>query len=403
MQFTDLWRYAWRNVMRRPSRAVAICLGYAIVTATTVATLAAARATRDNVVRTLWDIGAHTMAFLPLCAGQGCSVGVRDPHEGFEANGAPTQLFSAKVVERLRRSPHIADASPYLLFRIRPRPNDAGWLIGGFDASRPTAFAATVAAPSQVTEGRFLKPEDRGVVMLDQEFAQTHRFRVGDSISLGDLTVTVVGIVNPPIRPGKAHLYMTFEDARAAIIPRLLTPFGDAVNAVLVESRSAFDHPAAQQEIRQILGTQSRLTSYSCGIPGSRAMRVHLNTAAAIMLLVAIGMSLLVLRLQSAEFLERRFEIAVLKAIGWSARAVGGPLAIEVLLLACAGCCAGAAAAAAFVGWMPHVMASWAGVRIDTLATLLSLAWTIGLGLLSVALGVGTAMRTAPARLLRRP
>ncbi len=404
IRFLDSWSYAWRTMSRRRGRAVAIGLGYAIIVVTAAAVVAAARATRDGVVRTLWDIGAHTMAFLPRCAGEACPALALDPaREGFEANGAPSRVFSEDVVERLRASPHVADASPYLLFGMRASRGEGRWLVGGFDVSRPKAFAATVAAPSQVTDGRFLMPEDRGAVMLDREFARTHRLRVGDTLSLGTTTTTVVGIVNPPIRPGKAHIYMAVEDARATIAPRLAAPLGDAVNAVLVESRSAFAHRGALADIRRALGDEARFTSFGCGVPGSRAMQVHRRLAGATTLLLAIGMSLLVVRAQAAAVHERRFEIAVLRTIGWSARAVRAPLAIESVLLATTGSLAGAAVAAAIVGLMPRFTTAAAGARLDAFAVLLGLAWATGLGLLTAMAGVATAVRASPAHLLRRP
>ena len=131
-----------------------LALGYAAVVVTAAVVAATAWTTRDRVTGTLWDIGAHTMAFLPLCADQVCAAPALDSeHEGFEANGAPSRLFFEKVVDDLRASADIADVSPYLLYSMRAVRGEGNWLVGGFDMTRPKAFSSTVAHATQITAG----------------------------------------------------------------------------------------------------------------------------------------------------------------------------------------------------------------------------------------------------------
>jgi cell division protein FtsX len=238
--------------------------------------------------------------------------------------------------------------------------------------------------------------------MLDRELARTHGYRVGDTLQFGETTMEVVGIVRPPLRPGKAHVYMSIEDARKVLAPRLTVPIDGMINALLVESKSAFSHAAAHDELRRVVGSDVRIATYGCGVLGREAMNTHLRLAGQIAVLLSIGMSLLVLRGQAASAHERRMEIAILKCIGWSDRAVLKPLAAETGLLAAMGSLAGAVGAGAILAVLSQYAAG-TGAPLQVSYVLLGMAWAMGLGLVATWVVARAATRAQPASLLRKP
>lgn len=404
MSTYDSFVLAWRQIVRRPRAAAMLVLGYATIVVLASVVMATARATRDGVTNTLWDVGAHSMAFLPLCVDQDCATPSLDfAYEGFEVSGVPSRLFPVDLADKLRTSPHIADVSPYLLYSMHALRGEGNWLVGGFDIARPIAFNATMADPSQIVEGRFLEQGDVGVLMLDRELARTHGYGVGDTLQMGVTKMRVVGIVRPPLRPGKAHIYMSIDDARTVITPRVSVPIDSMVNALLVESQSAFSHSAAREEIRRLMGGDVHITSFGCGTPAMRTIQVHMRFAGMVAILLSIGMSLLVLRAQAVAVHERYMEIAVMKCIGWSDRAVLRPLLVEAFVLAAAGSLTGAVGAVAIVTALSRFVAVMAGVRLYEGSVLLAVACSTGLGLVAARTVAVVAARARPALLLRKP
>ena len=244
----DSFRYAWREVFRRKRRSAAATVSYFMVGAVVVVISSIAGITRDTTQSVLWDIGAHSVAYIPRLTIEGCCVqtyatDLYDPdREGFIANNAPTNLIPGNIVETIRQSPWVADASPYLMFRIRSSLGRGEWTLGGIDLTRPVAYSATVVAGSQVVQGEFIKPGDDDLIMIEQEFASVYGLEPGSVLKLGERLYMVGAVVNPPLRPGKANIYMTLQGLRDLISTRLEVKVEDPVNAVLIESLGARYH-----------------------------------------------------------------------------------------------------------------------------------------------------------------
>src|SRR4030042_5077494 len=224
---SDSFRYAWKEIKRRKRRSIGAILSYLLIGALVVVVSSLAGITRDSAQTVLWDIGAHSVAYIPRLTLQGCCIqtyatDLYDPdREGFVVNNAPTNIISADLVEKIRQSPNVKDAALYLMFRIRSSLGNGELLLGGIDFTKPVAHSATVVAEKQVVEGKFLRPDDIDQVMVEQEFASIYKLGVGSDLQLGDSIYKVVAIVNPPLRPGKANIYMTISDLRELVAARL--------------------------------------------------------------------------------------------------------------------------------------------------------------------------------------
>lgn len=360
----DSFKNAWKEIKRRKRRSTGVILSYGLLGAIVVVASSLAGITRDSAQSVLSNIGAHTVAYIPRLTVEGCCVqtyatDLYDPdREGFVANNAPANIITDDLIEKIRQSPNVADAAPYLMFRIRASLGHGEWVLGGIDLTRPKAHSATVVAAKQVVEGQFLIPDDRDLIMVDTEFASIYNLEPGSSLELGDRMYRVAAIVNPPLRPGKANIYMSLSGLRKLIATRLEEPVEDPTNAVLVESKGAKFHDAAKTDIAEILGQSSRITSYGCYQPGVLAMGIHENTARTITAIVVICMLLLAMKIQYSSVIQRRNDIGILKAIGWRDRNLVFQFMTEAFLYAFTGGIAGIVFACVVVFFLPADLVS---------------------------------------------
>jgi putative ABC transport system permease protein len=403
---SDSIRNALNEIIRRKKRSAGAVLSYLLMGAIVVIASSLAEITRDSAQSVLHNIGAHTVAYIPRLTIEGCCIqtyatDLYDPdREGFVINNAPTNIITGEMVEKIRRSPHVADAAPYLMFRIRNSRGHGEWIIGGIDLTRPTAHNATVVAAKQVVAGEFLHPGDSGQVMVDVEFAELNGLQPGSELVIGDKIFTVASIVNPPLRPGKANIYMTLSGLRKLIATRLEEPVEDPTNAVLVESKGAKFHDEAKKDIAEILGESSRISSYGCYQPGMLAMGINEGTAWTITAIVVISMFLLAMKIQYSSVIQRRNEIGILKAIGWRDWNLVSQFMAEAIFYAFTGGLAGIITALVVVASLPADLVTGLDALnpfILVAGILLPLIGGVSSGILSAA----RAVRMQPADILR--
>lgn len=403
----DSFKYALKEIKRRKGRSLAVILIYLLFGAMIVVISSLAGKTRDSAQSVLWDMGAHMVAYSPRLTIQGCCIqtyatDLYDPdREGFVANNAPTNIISDDLIEKIRQSTNVKDASPYLMFRIRSSIGNGEWVLGGIDLTRPVAHSSTVVDKKQVEEGQFLSPDDKDLVMIEPEFASVNNLGVGSDLQLGDKIYKVAAIVNPPLRPGKANIYMTLADLRELIATRLEEPVENPTNVVLVESKGAKFHEQAKADIARILGQSTRITSYGCSQPGILAMGINENTALTITAIVVICMFLLAMRIQYSSVIQRRSDIGILKAIGWRDRNVVSQIMTEAFFYASTGGISGVIIAYIIMHFLLADLLSGKDAVIEPLILIAGLMLPLAGGLISGMISSVKAVRMQTADILR--
>jgi putative ABC transport system permease protein len=403
----DSIRYAWKEIKRRKRRTIGAILSYILVAAIIVVVSSLANLTRDTAQSVLWDLGGHSVAYSPRLTLLGCCIqtfatDLYDPdREGFVVNNVPTNIIPAELIEKIRKSPNVKDAAPYLMFKIRASIGKGEWLLGGIDLTRPVAHAATVVAAKQVVEGRFLTPDDKDLVMVEQDFASIYDLNVGSDLQLGDRMYKVAAIVNPPLRPGKANIYMTLSDLWLLVASRLEVPVGNPVNAVLVESMGSKFHDQAKADVARILGQSSRITSFGCYQPSMMAMGINENTAFIITAVVVLCMLLLAIKIQFSSVIQRRFEIGVLKAIGWDDRNIITQIMAEAFFYALTGGITGIIISYLVIVSLPANLMSGKETIIDPLIFTSGFLLPLLGGLISGIISSSKAVRMQTSDILR--
>lgn len=321
MRFTDVIRCASRELRRRKWRTTATTFGYLLAVAVTVVLVSALRLSRQSTDAVLSSTGTHFIAYVPagppLCAD--CRTQeAAEPQEGFVAYGQATNLMSMSVVERARALPTVRDASGCLLFRFKDTAGRGTLTVAGFDAESDSAVRTTCCAATDIVRGRFLSAEENGAVMLEEAYAAMKGVRPGQIIAVAGEALAVVGVVNPGIRPAKADVYMHFADAHG-LIRKHLGPaaIADEANVMLVEVSNSHVQDEAIRSVKALVPGMV-VSSYACYRPAAKVMGINAAGAWVLTLIVAVFAVILALKAQLSSVIERRREIAILKAIGWT-------------------------------------------------------------------------------------
>ena len=216
--------------------------------------------------------------------------------------------------------------------------------------------------------------------------------------------------MKPPIRPAKADVYMPITEARRVIAPRQkgkVSPeaLARAVNMILVEVESSQAQDQALASVRKLY--PGLITStYACYKPARKVIGMNEKAMWALTAVVAIGATLLAMRTQLSSVIERRREIGILKAIGWTNGDVVRLILTETALQAVAGAALGCVLAAAVILLTPAAVLT--GIRTSATIGLSAPVFLIAFALALVGGGVAGALpalsaaRLNPAEAMRR-
>jgi putative ABC transport system permease protein len=235
-------------------------------------------------------------------------------------------------------------------------------------------------------------------VLLDSDFATKNKMKVGDNIKVGVDKFPIAGIVDAA-RSGKlvrADVYMPLAAAQglatAAPQVRALYPFGaDDANLVLVKVN--------REQLQGVVEKVTALIGKKGVVSSELSMRealsgvLFLSQSMGLIIAAIIGLfaAAFVWRATATSVAERRREMAILQAIGWSWRHIGEQVLIENLALAVIGTAAGLALAFVVVlalghvsvtvdlPWdlssTPHFIPAATINRTQTITTPLSISW----------------------------
>ncbi len=325
--------------------------------------------------------------------------------EGLVAFGTRTNLMPRDLVEKIGNLPVVAKAAAYLQYRFRD-PNDGHlFTVGGFDPNDDIVVGTTCCAATDIINGRFLKEGDSGKVVLEQAYAQLRRLGVGDTIHILDQTFTVIGIINPGIRPAKADIYMPYTETEGLVASQMPhVSLSAHANLILVEVK---DSSLQEQAIRDVKNLYPDLviSSYACYKPAAKARAI--NTTAIAMLIAVIGTFTILLGIvsQLAALVERRLELGILKTLGFSNARIMGQIVLESVLQAAMGALVAGAIVLLVLPWLLLKWLAPMGIPVSNVHWLPICLSAIGLsvigGLLAGLFPAFWAGRQSPASLLR--
>ncbi len=232
--------------------------------------------------------------------------------------------------------------------------------VSGVDVSNPDLGLVT---SDQIVKGSYFSGDGKGQAVLSEAYANENEIGVGDTISVGEKKLEVVGISGGAVGGESSDVYMELGALQEA------ADLEGRVNSVQVQAASADQVDAVADRIESSFANSSVTTAsdvadqVSGSLVDAKNLSGKLGTALAIVaLLGAFGIAALV-TLSSVN--KRTRELGTLKALGWKrwlvVRQIAGESVVQGLLGGIAGVVLGLVAAAAIGA---------AGISLDaTLAT----------------------------------
>ncbi|OGK07376.1 MAG: hypothetical protein A2W80_02210 [Candidatus Riflebacteria bacterium GWC2_50_8] len=386
----DILLCAVRELSRSKLRSTVVAISYLITVAVMLLTANLLLFSRYAENEVLASTGTHFVTYLPNCGDittlseqeiadlargviptkcqelckncTGCNKKAIDIlNEGFMINTNTTRLVTLDLVDKIRRLETVGDASGYLLFRFRDPRNGRLFSVGGFDPTS-TAVETTCCSRSDLMAGTFVGAGMTGKVMVEQGYAANMGFKTGDHIEIASESFEIAGIINPGVRPGRAEVYMLFTDAERVINRRIRNPLFHEANIILIEAASSKLHSQAINDVKLLVQSDA-LVSYGCYVPAADALGLNERNIWLFLVLIGCAAVLFAVKTQISSVIERRRQLAVLKAVGWKNSVVIAQVFIESLLLALTGCIAGALVALCALQVLP--LASLLGIHAD--------------------------------------
>jgi ABC-type antimicrobial peptide transport system permease subunit len=229
--------------------------------------------------------------------------------------------------------------------------------VSGVDQTNKELGAIT---PAQVTSGRYFGSSDAREAILNESYAARENVALGDTITLGGKTFTVVGIVETPLGGQASDVYVKLGQLQA------LADREGRVNTVYVRAESSDDVAAVAADIESTLDGASVTTAedlaerVSGTLVDARNIAGKLGTALAVVAPLSAFLIASLLTLSSVS--KRIRELGTLKALGWSqrlvVRQVTGEALVQGLLGGAIGVALGLAGAALIGAVAPSLQAT---------------------------------------------
>jgi ABC-type antimicrobial peptide transport system permease subunit len=332
------FHYLGAELSRRPRRSLAAILSMAFGVALLLSLQAYSNAYRLAARAPLAEIGADIAA-----QRQGkvpkAFEGILFPHS--------TAPIHGDEMDAMRRIPGVEDVGESVFFWDFEK---SGFLVVlGLDPSSKTGPARLKSA---LLRGRFLETGDHDVAVADATFARSNDLSPGSKVSVAGRPFEVIGLVDTS-RIGQvanANLYIMVDDARAlAHAAKNVMAVHDFrptdANIVFIKANQAKVESVAKA-VRSVLGAQALVSSaknFSDVIGRAYGLvdRFSWLVGLAGLLIAVVGL----VRSIGSALRERRRDIGLMRAVGWSSGNVSTQLTGEAIGLAAAGSLAGLALA----------------------------------------------------------
>lgn len=377
-------RYALRNFGHRKGRTVLTLLGVTIGVAAIVALVALADGLQSAVLDTLEKVQRITVS----------QKGVLFPE---------SSLLPGDVVERVERVEGVLQASPQVhrtLGSIESKEITFNLIGGpppsllGIDPAKERLSPGSLILRSLRT-GRFLIPGDRLSAVIGKDVAQGFHKQVGDVLRLDAWEFRVVGVFETGSPFVDNVVAVPLETAR-----EMAGLKSGEVNTVTVDVREVSDIDKVARRIALKIPEVSADTPTTSAAQLSDLLGTVRSSAFAVTALAAIVGGIGVTNSMLMNVLERRREIGILKAVGWSNGEVMRAILLEGAVIGLVGGFIGLALGSAA---LPAIQAAQPGLAYNLSAGLLAqaLLFALLLGLLGGLYPAWSTTRIQPAEALR--
>ena len=368
------WTLVVRNLARRPLRSSLTAAGISVALASFIALVGLSRG-----LERAWTGALHE----------------RDTHI-FAARKKSAQLLSGtideRVTERVARVPGVSRVSGELFDIIELGTGETVLVIGWQSSSY-------LWGTLRLVSGRLPAGDESRETVMGDQIAEALGKHIGDTVLFNDAPFTVVGIsASAGVMTGRAIMVpltslQTIEEkqGRVTVLHIRVDRPGDRAAAAAVLDGLSRAFPDLGFSLSDEVADQNFF------VRTGRAMSWGTSVVALVMALLMVLNTLLM------SVVERRHEIGVLTAVGWSARRILAMIVCEGLTLAAAGNLLGTGLGIVVMGWLTLVPEIRGFVEPQvTGRTIIEIALvTLALGTMGSAYPAWRAIRADPVLSLR--
>lgn len=337
----DVVTCAWRELSRRKGRTATNVFGYFLAVSTLVLLVTLLLFSRDAADEVLEQTGTFFTVYSPATCEVPCYI--PPGHSVSEAFVGTGGIYTYSMADIALKNPpwpltHVKRYAPYVLFRFLDANENSTVTVGGFDPRDADVVGPNAVAESDMLGGdpknppRFLRPEDTGVVLVERTYAEPRALQQGNKVRVAGKTFTIIALVDTThsTRAARADMYMTRPDLQKLIALRI-PDHATEYNMVVAQATSVKALAKAKEEM-SVIG--SAASGSSCHKPAINVLGVNERSVWLLTLLVGLFTLVSAAKSQLASVIERRRDIGILKAIGWTSGAVTGQVFIESVLMA---------------------------------------------------------------------
>jgi putative ABC transport system permease protein len=365
--------YLRRELRRRMRQAIFIGIGLAVGIGLVITVIGASngvKAAQGQVLRSLYGIGTDLTVTTKPSPPKGRPGTFRSPAGGGPGGGTGSICINGKCssakggttidnlvsgnqgpigtgeiakISRLRGVTHAVGGLTLTDNRVVIPPQSSGQLptpvttqVFGQDVTHEDTGPLS---NGRLVSGRAFKAADAhaDVALVDENYAVSHRLRLGGTVTVAGVKFTIVGVVRQPQDTAPASVYIPLARAQAlAQNPATGKTMANLVNTIYVAADSAADIARVQHEIAQLMPSATITSSATLAseVTGSLSSTAKLANdlgkwLAIVVLIAAFALACL---LTMAAVSRRVREFGTLKALGWrSSRIVGQVLGESVV------------------------------------------------------------------------
>jgi putative ABC transport system permease protein len=319
------WKYVWEELTGRGRRAWINITLVALAVSLFVLLDLAAGSLKSAFRQPLEDVGAD------LTIQRAGDVPEKMVGPVLPCSVAP---IKKDEISRIRAMDGIISVSPALLFwDFGPKDFQ---IVAGFDAADHSGFALL---RKTLTQGRFPDSGDSNFTLVETSFAQDRHLQPGDQVIVGEKPFKITGIVDASLLShlAEAQVYLSLAAAREIAV---VAPGVTSVHEFGPEDANLLFVKARRDRIAFIQSGIASEMGKGVAVRGPKSFQEMLGSlfafidrfSGAVSVLALLTAIILVVRTTLANIQERRFEIGVMKAVGWQGKDVSRQLGAETLV-----------------------------------------------------------------------
>ena len=317
--------YLIKEIARRKGRTATNVLAVAVLVAILVVLTSVMNAYGAAIYLPFKNIGADLI--VQKSAGQTADMPATSTRLPFGK-----AIFDQDEIDRISAIEHVADVSRALsLWQF-----DKGKFIS-LEGLEPDSWRGRKVG-SAVTSGRFLTDGVRNEIVVEKHFAKFYGLQPGASLKLGSSSFDVVGIVSvqDESQVSATNIYMSLEEAQ-----KLLGTNGYSQLYLRLDALSSED--AVRSDISRVDASAVVVSGNSIAASLGNVAKIYDRFHILGSVVLALIVALILFQVNTTSLMERKRDIGIMQATGWTKRNIGAQVVSEVCMQTVLGCVLGVA------------------------------------------------------------